>query len=227
MSDTRQFLHERLYRGANFEKLADKVVVVAGCGAVGSWAAIILARMGVRNFRLIDKDRVEIHNVSTQNFTPRNIGQYKTRALQEQLYRISRARCETHPVELNGKNVNSLLSASDLVVCSFDNKKSKEIVKAECLKNKIPCLFSAMNGAEVYFEVIWAENYTPPEDPVERQVDPCNYPLSTPLATVTAAVTAEIAVQYLLNNTKKTCRLTLREIMSREADRIYILKPDC
>jgi molybdopterin/thiamine biosynthesis adenylyltransferase len=213
MTAPRQFLHERLYRGENFDRLADKVVVACGCGAIGSWTAIMLARMGIRNFRLIDKDRVEIHNVSTQAFTPQNVGQYKTRALQEHLYRISKARCETHPVELNGRNALSLLSNCDLVICSFDNKKSKEIVKAECLKNRIPCMFSAMNGEEVYFEIIWAESYNPPDDPIERDIDPCNYPMSTTLVTTTASITAEIAIQYLLNGMKQPCRLTLKELL--------------
>jgi len=210
----RQFLHEQLYRGEDFDKLADKVVVIAGCGAIGSWAAIILARMGVQNFRLIDKDRVEIHNVSTQAFTPRDVGQYKTRAVQEQLYRISRARYEIHPVELTGRNVGGLLAASDLVICSFDNKKSKEIVKAECLQKKIPCVFSAMNGEEAYFEIIWAENYKPPDDPATLEIDPCNYGLSTPLVTATASITAEIVTQYLLKGEKRACRLTLKELMT-------------
>jgi len=189
------------------------VVVIAGCGAIGSWIAILLTHMGILNLRLIDKDRVEIHNVSTQAFTPRNVGQYKTRAVQEQLYRISKARCETHPVELTGKNVAVLLTASDLVICSFDNKKSKEIVKTECLQKRIPCVFSAMNGEEVYLEVIWAENYKPPDDPVTLEVDPCAYPLCTTLVTTSASLTTEIATQYLLRGEKQACRLTLKELL--------------
>jgi len=214
MAENRQFLHEQLYRGEAFDKLADKVVVIAGCGAIGSWTVIMLTHMGVLNLRLIDKDRVEIHNVSTQAFTPRNIGQYKTRAVQEQLYRISKARCEIHPVELTGKNVAVLLTASDLVICSFDNKRSKEIVKTECLQKKIPCVFSAMNGEEAYFEVIWAENYKPPDDPIMLEIDPCNYPLSTTLVTTTASITTEIATHYLLKGEKQACRLTLKELMT-------------
>ncbi len=72
-----------------------------------------------------------------------------------------------------------------------------------------------MNGEEVYFEVIWAENYNPPDDPVTVEIDPCNYPLATTLVTTTAAITAEIAVQYLLKGEKRTCRQTLRELIRR------------
>jgi len=213
MGENRQFLHEQLYRGEDFNRLAGKVVVMAGVGAIGSWVAIMLGHMGVRNFRLIDKDRVEIHNVSSQAFTPANVGQYKTRAVQEQLYRISKARCETHPVELTGKNVASLLTAADLVICSFDNKKSKETVKSECLKKQIPCVFSAMNGEEAYFEILWAENYQPPDDPVMLTIDPCNYSLSTTLVTATASITAEIAINFLLKGERQVCRQTLKQLI--------------
>jgi tRNA A37 threonylcarbamoyladenosine dehydratase len=215
---SRQFLHEELYRGKTYTKLKDKVVVMAGCGAIGSWTANMLARMGVENFRLIDKDHVEDHNVSTQSFTPANVGQYKTRALQEQLYRISKARCELQPVELTGKNL-ALLHKCNLVICSFDNNASRQLVKSHCLAYNrnvdwIPCIFAGMNGQEVYFEVVWAESYKVPKDPEQAELDPCAYPLSTPLVTSVASATAEIAVQYLLTNKKHTCRQTLNQTIS-------------
>jgi molybdopterin/thiamine biosynthesis adenylyltransferase len=232
----RQFLHEELYRGKNYGKLKDKVVVMAGCGAIGSWTATFLARMGVANFRLIDKDRIEDHNVSTQTFLPANVGQYKTRALQEQLYRISKARCELQPVELTTQNL-SLLHKCDLVICTFDNSASRQLVKSAALSEKItpltkvqghdghgsfigviqrmfPCVFAGMNGQEAYFEVVWAESYKVPKDPEQAELDPCAYPLSTPLVTSVAAATAEIAVQYLLTNQKLTCRQTLNQTIS-------------
>lgn len=215
-------MHEELYRGKNFAKLKDKVVVMAGCGAIGSWAATFLARMGVQNFRLIDKDHVEDHNISTQTFTPANVGQYKTRALQEQLYRISKARCELQPVELTMVNAPVLLRNCDLVICSFDNNASRNLVKDTYLRQHyqakrpkiIEYLFAGMNGEEAYFEIVWAESYKVPPDPAQAEVDPCAYPLSTPLVASVAAATAEIATQYLMTGQKKTCRLTLNQTIS-------------
>lgn len=215
----RQFLHEEIYRGKSFAELKDKVVVMAGCGAVGSWCSNFLARMGVQNFRLIDKDRVEEHNVSTQSFTPANVGQYKTRALQEQLYRISKARCELQPVELTSSNV-SLLYNCDLIICSFDNHDSRYLVKEQYAFGKRigvdyrNTLFAGMNGQENYFEVVWAENYKVPTDPEQAQLDPCNYPLSTPLVVSAAAAAAEVAVHFLLTRQKKQCRQTLNQLIS-------------
>jgi len=211
---TSQFLHEELYRGNRFSELCSKVVVVAGTGAIGSWTALLLARMGVKNFRLIDKDRVQIYNVSTQSFTPRNVKQFKVRALQEQLYRINKARCELHPIELNNVNASVLLKASHLVICSFDNKASRLRVKETCLANKIPCVFGAMDGKNYYFEIIWCENYHPPDDPPEVDFDPCYYPLAAPLCLLTSSMLAEISVQYLLEGIKSECRISLGSLLT-------------
>lgn len=209
----RPFLHEALFRGDKYTRIQDKVPVIAGCGAIGSWTATLLARMGVQAFRLIDRDKVEQHNISTQTFTPANIGQHKTRALQEQLYRITKARCELHPVELSSRNT-SLLHNADLVICSFDNRPSRMLVKTVCLEKSIPCLFAGMNGAENYFEVVWTEQYKVPNDPVDAELDPCDYPLSTPLVMSAAAATAEIAMQFLTLDAKRSCRQTLNQTIS-------------
>lgn len=205
----RQFLHEQLYRGEELQQLLhNSNVVVAGCGAIGSWVANILARMGILRFRLIDKDKVEVWNVATQSFTPRNLGQTKVHAVRQQIYRISRdSRTEVHAVELTGRNAKNLLDNADLIICTFDNKASRLVVKSATLQHKIPCVFSGMNGAEYYFEVIWAENYRPPDDPPILDVDPCNYPLSATLVFLAATTTAEIATRFLLHNKRDSARV--------------------
>jgi len=211
MSVERQFLHEVLFRGLDkHSRLGGKVVSMAGCGALGSWTAVFLARMGVRVFRLIDKDRVEVHNVSTQCFTPQDVGQSKVKAVQQMLYRLNGARCETHFMELNERNSVGLLAASDLVVCTFDNKRSREVVKGTCLL--IPCVFGAMNGGHMYLEVLWAEDYVAPDDPVGVEVDPCNYPMSTTLVTLTSSLLAEASISFLLDGVRRKGRLGFNEV---------------
>ena len=62
-----KFHHENLYRGEGaLAKLAALRVALCGAGAVGSNLADNLARQGVASLRVIDHDRVEEHNVSTQ-----------------------------------------------------------------------------------------------------------------------------------------------------------------
>ena len=73
-----KFHHERIYRGADqLAKLASLRVVLCGAGAVGSNLADNLVRQGLAHLRVIDHDRVEEHNVSTQLDGESEVGAWK------------------------------------------------------------------------------------------------------------------------------------------------------
>ncbi|KAI8073346.1 hypothetical protein BC940DRAFT_291120 [Gongronella butleri] len=58
-------------------------VVVVGTGSVGSWAALMLARSGVQQLRVIDPARLQQQDVASHAAaTPRTIGMAKVHALQ-------------------------------------------------------------------------------------------------------------------------------------------------
>ena len=70
-----KFHHEAIYRGADrLAKLAAVPVTVCGAGALGSHLADNLARQGFTQLRVIDRDRVEEHNVGTQLYGESEVG---------------------------------------------------------------------------------------------------------------------------------------------------------
>jgi len=198
----RQFLHEFLYRGKELEALNDKRVTMLGCGALGSWTSVLLARSGLKRFRLIDMDKVEIHNISTQAFFLENLGQYKVTALSRILYRINRAKSSIYQEEITRDNVSLAFQDSDLVICTFDNYISRKLVRDKAVELGFPTVFGAMNGNLNYGEVVWAEEYDPPSDPPRRAIDPCEYPLSTTLVLITSSILAEVSLRYLIKGEK-------------------------
>lgn len=219
----RTFLHEELLRGP-FHRLAkDITVTIAGCGALGSWTALFLANSGIKKFRLIDRDKVEEHNLSTQFFAKWNLGQTKVQALATELYRRHGCRIEKHPVNLTEKNAKALLKNSSIVICTFDNKASREIVKETCFRlsnktqcyegsintNPVPCLIAGMHGKEYYGHVDWAENFIIPNDPPEVNFDPCNYPLTITLAVWVSSAITEIAIKFLITGIKQKMTETM------------------
>lgn len=50
---------------------------IIGCGAVGSWVAFSLAKMGLSNLHIYDFDEVGMHNLPNQMFGVRDIGRNK------------------------------------------------------------------------------------------------------------------------------------------------------
>jgi molybdopterin/thiamine biosynthesis adenylyltransferase len=174
---------------------------------------------------------VEDHNLSTQFFGKWNLGQTKVQALATELYRRHGCRVEKHPVNLTEKNAKALLKNSALIICTFDNKISRELVQrnvprrvmltygdnrtgmASGISRSLPksaskswtdvgCIMAGMHGREYYAHVDWAENFIVPEDPVDVSFDPCNYPLTVTLAVWTSSAITEIAINYLIEGIK-------------------------
>jgi len=67
----------------NQEKLANLHVTIIGCGAVGSFTALSLCKMGVGQLTLIDNDKVSIENLPNQFFREDDIGEKKVAACME------------------------------------------------------------------------------------------------------------------------------------------------
>lgn len=72
------------------EKIARKKIAIFGIGSVGGAMAILLARMGVENFVLIDYKRVsQANKIKHLYVSDSNIGKKKTEALKEYLLQIN------------------------------------------------------------------------------------------------------------------------------------------
>ena len=65
--------------------LGDFVFHILGCGAIGSSAALQIARMGATRFCLYDMDKVEEPNVGVSQYTYNDIDKPKVDALQNHL----------------------------------------------------------------------------------------------------------------------------------------------
>ena len=57
---------EKLIGKENIEKLKRKHITIVGCGGVGGYVAVFLARAGIEKFKLIDFDKVAPSNVNRQ-----------------------------------------------------------------------------------------------------------------------------------------------------------------
>src|SRR2546429_3548051 len=108
------FFHEERY--ASLASIIDKRITVCGAGALGGNLAETLARMGFSRIKIIDKDRVEMRNLSTQPYSRAEVGSPKARAIANMLYRAVQAKINPVIAELTIDNAATLLQGSELVV---------------------------------------------------------------------------------------------------------------
>jgi molybdopterin/thiamine biosynthesis adenylyltransferase len=158
-----KFHHEAIYRGADqLAKLASQHLTICGAGALGSHLADNLARQGFRHLRVIDRDRVEEHNVSTQLYGESDVGAWKVEVLRQRLFRATGIEIEAHRKELIDRTARTLLQDGGLVIDAFDNSASRRLVQEHCRALNLPCLHVGLYAD--YSEVIWDERYRVPQD---------------------------------------------------------------
>jgi len=202
------FLHETRYR--DLSAITAQLVTICGAGALGANLAETLARMGFRQLRVIDRDRVEAHNLSTQPWTQQDVGAPKVRVLANMLYRAVGTRVESHHSEFTAANARTLLQGSALVVDAFDNIAARQAITTGVAALELPCLHVALGGMGDYGCALWNEAYVLPDR--VAGVDGCDYPLTRPLALLVAAATAEEIVTMLLTGAQRGFEVTLRDL---------------
>jgi molybdopterin/thiamine biosynthesis adenylyltransferase len=203
--------HEELYRtrGA-MDKLRDVRVTVCGAGALGANITESLARSGFRKLKVIDRDRVEERNLSTQPYMLDDVGGKKARVLAYAVYRAVGVEVDAVAAELEERNAAKLLANSDLVIDAFDNSASRAAVACYCQAAEVPCLHAGL--AHGYAEVLWDEVYRVPSP---AQDDVCDYPLARNLVILTVAVTCESAVRAVLTGAHDSWTATLGDLSIR------------
>ena len=199
------FFHEQVYRTREvMARVRACRVTVCGAGALGANVVESLARQGFARLRVIDRDRVEERNLSTQPYYRSDIGTFKARALTHALYRALGVEVVAHTDELTATNAAKLLDGSDLVIDAFDNSVARRAVQDYCATTGAACLHAGLAGA--YAEVIWNEIYRVPS---ATQDDVCDYPLARNLVMMTVAVACETLIRYVATGERRNFTITL------------------
>lgn len=208
------FFHEQLHRTpALMAQLRDFPVTVCGAGALGANITENLARSGFGKLVTIDRDRIEERNLSTQPYYRSDVGAYKAKILTNTIYRALGVAVDGRSKELTSANVAQLLANSGIVIDTFDNSTSRQVVKDYCTNANIPCLHVGL--ASDYAEVIWNEIYRVPSPAND---DVCDYPLARNLVMLAVAVACEVIVTFVVSGNKESFTVTLGDFAVKPFD---------
>ena len=106
--------------------LQKATVGIAGCGGLGSNAAVSLVRAGVGNLILADFDVVEASNLNRQFYFQADIGEKKVQALARHLQAINPdVHLKLVDKKLRPANISILFKEADLLIEAFDRAEGK------------------------------------------------------------------------------------------------------
>ncbi len=204
------FFHEE--RHASLAAFADRRITICGAGALGGNLAEMLARMGFTRLRLLDKDRVEMRNLSTQPYSRAEVGAPKARALANTLYRALQAKVEPLVAELEMANAAELLKESALVVDAFDNRAGRAAVSETARARSLPCLHIGFSSDGLYGSGQWEPGYQVPQ---ETPGDPCDYPLTRPFALALVSLAGRAIVDFFAQGACNEFEMTWNDLKIR------------
>jgi hypothetical protein len=128
---------------------------ILGCGAIGSSAAIQLARMGAENFALYDGDTVEAPNVGVSQYNMNDIGKRKVDSLKTHITNITQKQRFVDKYFGNFPKDNQwqpMSQANDIIILGFDNMASRLEAVTHISNNKLKpfAIIDGRMGAEQY-----------------------------------------------------------------------------
>ena len=138
----------------------DYVFHMLGCGAIGSSAAIQLARMGAENFALYDGDKVEQPNIGVSQYNIKDVGKTKVECLYHHIINITEKRETVDKYFGIFPQVTEWMPMSennDIVILGFDNMKSRLDAVTHISNHSIKpfAIIDGRMGAEHYQQYVF------------------------------------------------------------------------
>lgn len=122
-------------------------VMLVGCGGIGSYVALALTRMGLRDITLVDMDTVEHVNVATQDLGIEDVGMLKTSAVADRIDGID-------------PSVHVCTIASRYTASVYENYRPHVLI-------------TAVDSIEAREEIVMATlGVLRPDDPLDMIIDP-------------------------------------------------------
>ena len=166
------------------KKLLNSKVLIVGVGGLGSPIAIYLAAMGIGKIGVVDKDFIEISNISRQIlFTTNDVKKNKSFIAANKLKSINpEIQIQSFNKKLTLKNIDQIAKNYSLIVDGSDNFRTRFLVNDYCLKNKkilISGAISKFDGQVYTFN--FSKKNSPclrcfiPQMPDDQDIDNCEY----------------------------------------------------
>ena len=130
------------------ERFKDAKITVIGCGGIGGETIEMLARMGVGELVLVDKDAFDLSNLNRQTLaTITDLGIEKSDVAKEKVRLINPyVKVTTFNEHIDQSNIEKVIGDSNIVIDALDNVLTRVIVSRKAKEKGIPYIHGAIHG---------------------------------------------------------------------------------
>ena len=127
------------------ERFKDGKITVIGCGGIGGET---LARMGIGELVLVDKDAFDLSNLNRQTLASiSDLGLDKSAVAAEKVRLINPyVKVTTFNEHINQTNIGKVIGDSNIVIDALDNVLTRVIVSRKAKEMNIPYIHGAIHG---------------------------------------------------------------------------------
>ena len=137
------------------ERFKDAKITVIGCGGIGGETIEMLARMGIGELILVDKDAYDLSNLNRQTLaTIKDLGLVKSEVAAEKVRLINPyVKTTTFNEHIDQTNIDKVISDSDIVIDALDNVLTRVIVSRKAKEKGIPYIHNSDKTYEEMFNL--------------------------------------------------------------------------
>lgn len=220
-----------------FNKVQEKVIVLAGVGGIGSNMAVILAKLNPSAIYIFDDDLVESFNLAGQFYSNEDIGKPKVEALAASVNKYTNY---SSIFALNRRFMPGEEVVADIMICGFDNMRArkdffaawKSHVMALSEERRKDCLFIdgrltadefqifCITGVDNFYMDNYVNNYL--FNDYEAQRETCSYKQTGFLADMIGAFMVNLVVNFCANQVNPRRNMTLPFMTSYRSSMMFL-----
>lgn len=180
------------------KNISELVVLVAGCGGLGTNQVMQLQRIGVKKVYIVDYDKVEETNLNRQVlYSYSDIGLYKVNVAKRKLDN-NKLKTEIIPIISKIEEGFAIPKDVNIILDALDNFESRLFLEEISLKNNIPFIHGGINSMRGQVISITNESKTKLKDLI-GEVNKTKINSFLPVISLIASLQVNEAVKFISN----------------------------
>lgn len=196
-----------------YEAIQSKTIILAGVGGIGSWAALLLARLRPLALFIYDPDTVDATNISGQLYSSVDIDEPKVRAMNNMAHNFA----NYYAIYALEERFTEHCTPNDIMICGFDNMEArttffrawKTHVESKPESERANCLFIdgrlaaeefqvlCIKGDDIYNINRYETEFLFSDEEAEETI--CSYKQTSFMANMIASVMVNMFVNFVAN----------------------------